>query len=243
MKRFNLIAVFLLAAATARADTGFVHSLTPEDFSAAGLQKLTPEELARLEAAVQRYKSGEVAEVQKQAEVKATATQQEAERRVAAAETKAKEAEVKATATQQEAEKQVAAAETKAKEAAAKADEAVAKAKQAETKAVEPAGKKPPGWFTALLTLHRAGEKPEKEQPLEGRLVGDFTGWHGHTVFTLEDGTRWAQQNKTDSYEYFPVLHSPKVKIRPAAINGFWMEIEGVNLNVRVVPLELKERK
>jgi hypothetical protein len=73
--------------------------------------------------------------------------------------------------------------------------------------------------------------------------VGDFDGWNGRTVFNLENGTRWVQQNKTDSYVYSPVLHSPRVKIVPAAIRGFWLEIEGVNLNVRVIPLELTEPK
>ena len=218
MKRTTIIAAGLLVAVIARADDGFVRSLTPEDYAAAGLQKLTPEELARLEAAVQRYKSGEVAVVRQQAEAKAVATQQEVEKRIAAAETKAREAE-------------------------AKADETAVKSRQAGPKATAPAGRKQPGWFMALLTLRRAGEQPGREEPLESRLAGDFDGWHGHTVFTLEDGTRWQQQNRTESYEYSPVLHSPKVKIRPASISGFWMEIEGVNLNVRVVPVELKEEK
>jgi hypothetical protein len=109
-------------------------------------------------------------------------------------------------------------------------------------KAAGGSGKKKPGWFMALLTLNRASEKPENEEPLESRLVGDFGGWSGHSVFTLEDGTQWVQQNKTESYLYSPTLHSPKVKISPAAINGFWMEIAGVNRNVRVIPLQLTER-
>jgi len=218
MKAWLVAGLVLGLAAAARADEGFLKSVSPEDFSAAGLNKLTPEERSRLEALVQQYKTGELADLRQQAEAKAAAARQEAEQKVAAAEAKAKEAQ-------------------------AKADEAIAKSRVTETKAAEPTGKKQPGWFTALLTLRHASEKPEKQEPFEGRLAGDFNGWHGHTVFTLEDGTRWTQQNKTESYDYYPVLHSPKVKIRPAAISGFWMEIEGVNLNVRVIPLELTERK
>jgi hypothetical protein len=165
-------------------------------------------------------------------ETKASASEQEAEKKVAEAETKAKEAETKANE-----------AEAKAKAAEAKASALAAQAKPAEPKPAVVPGKKQPGWFAALLTLNRANAKPEKEEPLESRLTGDFRGWNGNSVFNLEDGTRWVQQNKSESYEYSPVLHSPKVKIRPAAFRGFWLEIEGVNLQVRVVPLELPEGK
>jgi hypothetical protein len=208
----------LVLTVMAQADPEFVKTLPMEDFAAAGLQKLTPEELARLEALVQRYKSGEIAVARQQAEARVSVSKQEAEEKIVAAESKAM------------------AAETKAKEAELKARETVAKTATTPTK-------KQPGWFTALITLKRASEKPEKEQPLENRLVGDFRGWKGKTNFTLEDGTRWAQQNPGEAYAYAPALHSPKVKITPAAINGFWLEIEGVNLSVRVIPLELVEQK
>ena len=189
----------LVLAILAKAETGFLKTLPAEDFATAGLQKLTPEELARLETFVQRYKAGEVAEVRQQAEARALVSRQEAGKRIVAAGTKVGEAEAKA--------------------------------------------RKQPGWFTALITLNRASEKPEKEEPLESRLAGDFDGWNGRSVFHLENGTRWLQQNKTDTYIFLPVLHSPKVKIKPAAIRGFWLEIEGVNLQVRVIPLELHERE
>jgi hypothetical protein len=217
-KKFITLGLFLLAV-SAKADAGFLETLPAGEFSAAGLQKLTPEERARLETLVQRYKTGEVAEVRQQAEAKAAASRQEAEKQIIAAETKAREAEAKA------------------KEADLKAQQAAA-AKPAAT-----SGKKQPGWFAALLTLKRAGEKPEKEEPLESRLIGDFSGWNGHTIFRLDDGTQWVQQNKVERYDYAPVLHAPKVKIKPAVISGFWLEIEGVNLNVRVVPMELPEQK
>jgi hypothetical protein len=131
---------------------------------------------------------------------------------------------------QQEADRKVAEAEKKAR---------VAEAKATQTQdSTEPA-KKQPRWFSALLTLDHAGSRPEKEEALESRLVGDFSGWHGTTSFTLENGTRWVQQNKSEIYDYAPVLHAPKVKIKPAAMSGFWLQIDGVNLNVRVRPLDL----
>ena len=217
MKKYLIMTCGLLVfAVMAKADAGFLKPLPAEDFASAGLQKLTPEELVRLEALVQRYKTGEVAVVQQQAEVQVSATQQEAEKKIVVAETKAREAE-------------------------AKANEVAIKAKEIEVKAAVVPAKKQPGWFTALITLNRAGEKPEKEEPLESRLVGDFRGWNGSSIFKLENGTQWMQQNKTDAYVYSPTLHSPKVKIAPAAIRGFWLEIEGVNLQVRVVPSQLSD--
>ena len=232
MKRYVLIGGLLVLAALARADGDFLKSLPPDAFTAAGLQKLTPEELTRLEALVQQYKSGELATARQQAEAQAAASRQEAERKIAAAESKAREAEAKAQA-----------AATQAQAAEAKVEAAAAKAPEAEPHPAAAPARKQPRWFTALLTLDRANAKPEKEEPLETRLVGDFDGWHGQTVFTLENGTRWKQQNRTESYNYAPTLHSPKVRITPAAFHGFWMEISGVNLSVRVIPLDLTQSK
>lgn len=211
VKKWILTLGLLVLAVTAKADTGFLKTLPAEDFAAAGLQKLTPEELTRLEALVQRYNKGEMTEVRQQAEAKVSAARAEAVKRDVASEKKARNSEAKANET------------------GAKAEAVPAK--------------KQPGWFTALVTLRRAREKPEKEEPLMSRLVGDFDGWNGRSIFKLEDGTRWVQQNRTDTYIYSPVLHSPKVKITPASIAGFWLEIEGVNLCVRVMPLELPDQK
>ena len=220
MKRCLLIYGLLVLAITARAETDFIKNLPAEDFTSAGLQKLDPQELARLEALFQRFKSGEVTAVRHQAEVTVQASKAEAEKKIVAAELKVREAVEKANA-----------AMTKVQEAEAKVAAAPAPAKNQ------------PRWYKALLTLNRASEKPEKEEPLKSRLIGDFSGWTGGTIFSLENGTRWIQQNRSDTYVYSPVLHSPKVKIAPASIKGFWLEIEGVNLNVRVMPLELTEQK
>lgn len=218
MKKCIMIWGLTMLAVTAKADPEFLKNLPAEDFTTAGLQKLTPEELARLEALVQRYKAGVVADERQQAEAKAATTRQEAEKKIAAAEMEARAAE-------------------------AKANQAALKAKEAETQAAAAPAKKQPGWFAALITLDRASTSPEKEQPLEGRLAGDFSGWSGRTVFSLEDGTRWKQQNQSESYDYSPVLHSPKVKIKPAMMGGFWLKIEGVNPSVRVTPLDLTKTK
>jgi hypothetical protein len=111
MKKRLVLGLIWLAGALAltatAADTAgdFTKTMTPEEAAATGLGKLTPAELARLKAIVERYKSGEVAVVQVQAEAKVTAVTQEAQQKVAAAEAKVKEAETKAVKAEREAVK------------------------------------------------------------------------------------------------------------------------------------------
>ena len=224
MKKMLTLLCLLWGTAAFAADGDFTKAMTADELAKTGLGKLSPEELAQLKAVVERYKTGEVAVVKQEAAAKVAAVQQEAETKVAAVK---QEAESKVAVVKHEAETKVAAAE--------------AKAKQTETVGAD--GKKKPGWFTALLTLKRAVDEPEEAEPLTSNLVGDFRGWTGGTIFTLEDGTRWVQQNRPDVYLYSPAIHSPKVKVYPATMSGFWFEIEGVSARLRVLPYESKVQK
>jgi hypothetical protein len=172
----------LMVALTAvRAEDTFSKAIRPEDFTAAELDKLSPEALARLDALVQAYKSGAVAKARAEAEAQAA----KAAAAVAAAAAKAKEKE--------------------------KADS--------------------PGFFAKAKVLLMPGTKIEYSE-LESRLVGNFTGWEGRKVFTLENGQHWQVAN---GGEYFsPPVPNPKVKISPATLGGFWMTIEGTGVRVRV---------
>jgi hypothetical protein len=74
----------------------FTQTVTPAERAAAGLDKLSPAELAQLKALVERYKTGEVAVVQQQAQAQVAvheAKAAEAQQKAAAAEAKAKAAE------------------------------------------------------------------------------------------------------------------------------------------------------
>ena len=57
----------MIAPAAHAAEGDFFKALTPEESKSAGLGKLAPEELTRLEALVERYRSGQVAVAQKAA--------------------------------------------------------------------------------------------------------------------------------------------------------------------------------
>ena len=67
------------------------------------------------------------------------------------------------------------------------------------------------------------------------KSVGNFTGWEGRAVLTLENGQRWQIAN--GGTYMTPALPSPNVKIVPANLGGFWMAIEGVANRVKVLPL------
>jgi lipoprotein-anchoring transpeptidase ErfK/SrfK len=197
----------------------FTRTMTADEQAAAGLEKLSPAELAKLKAFVERYKTGAVAVVQEQAEQKVAAT----------------EAKV------QQVREQVAATEAKARAAEQKAAQAEAKAKEAEAKSATAAAtekKKGPGWLSALTTLKRIADKPEGVEAMESRIAGPFTGWSGKTTFRLQNGQVW-QQNDDGSYVDREV-DSPAVRIVPGRMGVFWMEVEGVNPRVKVKPIKLE---
>jgi hypothetical protein len=103
-RRFGIVALLLAALVARAADENFSRAVRPEDFSAAGLNKLSPDELARLDTLVRDYKSGALAAAQREAEAAAQAR--------AMAETRAAQAEAKAAAA---ARAEAAAKEEKAK--------------------------------------------------------------------------------------------------------------------------------
>ena len=61
IKRRAILIIALLFVQSAATAGEFARTLTPEKIHAAGLAKLTPEELAELETLVQQYKAGEPA--------------------------------------------------------------------------------------------------------------------------------------------------------------------------------------
>ncbi len=70
---------------------------------------------------------------------------------------------------------------------------------------------------------------------VESRIVGEFRGWEGKTLFTLENGQRW-QTTGSDIYAS-PRIMNPAVKIAPGMMGSFWLTVEGVRTRVKVVPV------
>jgi hypothetical protein len=177
----KLIVCMLAGAMTVGAVAADVllKDLPPEKFAAAGLNKLTAEELALLEQLV--------------------------------------------------AEREQAAVKTAAATARAETSKAAVKA---ETKV------NGPGWLRALVTLQEAAEKPDAAEAIVTRLVGDYDGWTGKTVFKLENGQIWQQ---LDGHERVDGKRAaPAVKIYPGIMGVYWLEIEGVRERTKVKPLKLR---
>ena len=67
-------------------------------------------------------------------------------------------------------------------------------------------------------------KKVSEPEVIQSRIVGPFTGYTGRTVFTLENGQRWAQSQFDTAY--FPRIDSPPVIIVKAGF-GYRMYIAG----------------
>lgn len=73
-------------------------------------------------------------------------------------------------------------------------------------------------------------------EPFQARIVGDFTGWTGDTVFELENGMVWRQ---VDNATFFiPSVDNPTVTIRPGFMNSWVLTVEGYNSSTRVERVE-----
>lgn len=70
---------------------------------------------------------------------------------------------------------------------------------------------------------------------IETRMIGDFTGWSGKTVFTLDNGEVWQQTNNYIS-DYSPrsPIRQPKITITKGMFGSYNMRIEGVKRTVQV---------
>jgi hypothetical protein len=193
----------------------FSKTITAEDFASAGLGKLTPEELARLDALIQAQKNGEVARVRVEtaAKVEADTTAK------VVAETTAK-VQAETTAKVQ--------AETTAKVQA----ETTARIK-AETAAAKAADS------GNLLHRMRVVLTPGTDieyATVETELKGSFRGYQPGTVLTLTNGQQW---RVVEGNYWSPAKKADqirKVVIEPGVLGSFFLRIEdGGRAKVKIV--------
>lgn len=64
------------------------------------------------------------------------------------------------------------------------------------------------------------------------RLVGEFDGWDGETIFTLENGMIW-KQNETDIFS-IRTLVNPVVTIKSGMWSSWRLSVEEYNKSVKV---------
>lgn len=77
---------------------------------------------------------------------------------------------------------------------------------------------------TAAVDKAVKENKVTAPEVIQSRIVGPFSGYNGRTVFTLENGQRWAQSQRDTAY--FPKIDSPPVLIIKKGF-GYRMIIAG----------------
>lgn len=78
-------------------------------------------------------------------------------------------------------------------------------------------------------------DRMAREQ-FQSRIVGEFSGWSGNTLFELENGMVW-KQSENDRFRMQPV-ENPRVTITPGILGSWRLSVEGHNRAVRVERIE-----
>jgi hypothetical protein len=217
LPRLTLI-LAILGANALRADDSFTKSLTPAEFEAAGLGKLTPDQLAALDALVRARQTGAVAVAKAETTKVVTATVREETAKAVAAQVREETAREVAAQVREETAREVAAQvreeTTKAVTAQVQAEDRKAAQKQAATA----------GFMSRLKVVLTPGTEIEYTT-LDAALATPFHGWREGTIFTLTNGQRWVV---TDDDKYWaPDTGKPvHVRIVPGVMGSFFMEIE-----------------
>jgi len=238
MKQSLWWAVALWAlSAVVRAEEPFSRRMTPEEFAAAGLAKLSPEEIARLDALFGKYGAGHVVTAPPSATTPppkpVAAPVPSAVEAVVATETAAaRQAEIDAAASKQAA---VRVAEAEARARKAEQEAAVARAAAETAKAEQK--KSEDSFLTRAKKVFVAPGTKVEVAALETEIDGAFNGWDEGTVWRMKDGSIWRVDNKPQPLSAKRVLN-PKVRIYPAALSGYWLEFVELDYKLRVRPLK-----
>jgi hypothetical protein len=68
---------------------------------------------------------------------------------------------------------------------------------------------------------------------VSSRIISDFDGWDGKTVFRLENGQVWMQKDVNSSLSWRGSSH-PMATIKRKSFNSYLLSVEGINKSVRV---------
>jgi hypothetical protein len=206
MRKLLWLGMILTTASLMLAAETLTRRVSPEEFRGAGLEKLSTEELAQLDALFQKYGAAVVvsAPVPKTTELSSQTVTDAAAVRVAQAEARAVKAEQKATI--------------------ARTAELAAKAEQ--QKAEE-------GFLSKAKKVFVSSGTKVEVMATETEIDGNFDGWDEKTSWRMKDGTMWRVDNKPAPFQAKQVKN-PKVKIYPATVNGYWLEFVDIDLKLRV---------
>lgn len=85
---------------------------------------------------------------------------------------------------------------------------------------------------TAAAEDRRGLSKDADESPIRSAILGEFDGWDGQTVFKLENGMIWVQDDK-DTF-YVRDLENPVAVIEPGMFNSWHLHVEGYRSKTKV---------
>ncbi len=75
--------------------------------------------------------------------------------------------------------------------------------------------------------------RPDDDEAIVSRLLGDFSGWRGGSRFELENGMVWETSGAVQPL-HVRTMQQPKVRIEPAFFGTWMLKVEGYNSSVRV---------
>ena len=82
-----------------------------------------------------------------------------------------------------------------------------------------------------LAATQTGKDNPKNDMPLEARLVGDFKGWTGKTVFRLDNGQVWRQRSAST---YRHKGSDMRVRLEQNWMGGWEMEVLSTGKSVLV---------
>ena len=92
---------------------------------------------------------------------------------------------------------------------------------------------RPGGRLSVSIVDKRGFDGGKKDKtPIVSRLIGDFNGWDGDTIFTLENGMIW-KQNENDHFST-GTLVKPVVTIKSGMFSSWKLTVEENNKSVKV---------
>ncbi len=79
----------------------------------------------------------------------------------------------------------------------------------------------------------QASEPEEKDNtPIRSRILGEFNGWDGQTIFKLENGMIWVQDDR-DKF-YVKDMENPIAVIEPGMFGSWHLHVEGYRSECKV---------
>lgn len=92
------------------------------------------------------------------------------------------------------------------------------------------------GTMTDAAGDRRGFQDGPDDTSIQSRIVGEFSGWSGETVFELANGMVW-EQVRPGTFG-MPRTDSPSVTIRPGAFDAWYLSVDGYNREVLVRRVE-----